>query len=899
MLKKFVNDLFGGNSKQALLKKYEKTVAAINALEADITTLTDEELQAKTPYLKEQLKNGKTVKDILPEAFAVTREASKRVLGMRHYDVQLIGGMVLNSGAIAEMRTGEGKTLVATAPAYLNALTGKGVHVVTVNDYLAKRDSEWMGKVYKFLGLSVGLIQSNVRMSADEKRAAYACDITYGTNNEFGFDYLRDNMAHTKEFCVQRDLNFAIIDEVDSILIDEARTPLIISGQINKEVKTYTILAQVADKLIQGVDYTVEEKTKNTILTEAGAINAEKLLNIDDLYAPANLELAHDLINALKAKEFYHLDKDYLNMEGEIVIVDEFTGRLMNGRRYGDGLHQAIEAKERVKIQQETQTLASITFQNYFRLYEKISGMTGTALTEEEEFVKIYGLEVLPIPTNRASARKDHADLIYKTDAAKYNAVVEEIAKRHVSGQPMLVGTASVERSERVSKMLMAKKIPHTVLNAKNHAKEAEIIAQAGRKGAITIATNMAGRGTDIILGGNAEILAKKSLETTQGLTPEMIDKKDWDEIVRKIEAELVPEKEAVLQTGGLCVLGTERHESRRIDNQLRGRAGRQGDVGETRFYVALDDSLMRIFGGDKVAKIMDMMKVDENTPIESKMVSGSIEGAQKKVETHNFGMRQNVLEYDDVMNQQRNIIYAERKKVLEKADLREDVLDMSASVVENIIPLYINPDKAHQDWDLDGLLTNLEQEIPQFERIDIDELDKLNFNDIEPFLLDKAEEYYTELENAIGTEMMRDLERYIVLRSVDTKWIDHLHAMDNLKDGIWLRGYGQKNPLIEYKNEGYQMFMEMMNSIKADVVRFMYHQDPAAFKAAAAQTTITSGTGVSAINVQTNQGEIEGVLSSGGTTGGEEKHEKIGRNDPCPCGSGKKYKKCHGANVA
>lgn len=895
MIKQFINDFFGGGSKQALLKKYEKTVASINALEGTISKLSDEELQAKTPYFKDQLRNGKTLNDILPEAFAVAREASKRVLGMRHYDVQLIGGMVLNSGAIAEMRTGEGKTLVATAPAYLNALSGKGVHVVTVNDYLAKRDSEWMGKVYKFLGLSVGLIQSNVHMSPDEKRQAYACDITYGTNNEFGFDYLRDNMAPAKEYCVQRELNFAIIDEVDSILIDEARTPLIISGQINKEVKTYTILAQVADKLVQGVDYTVEEKTKNAILTESGAIHAEKLLNIDNLYSPANLELAHDLINALKAKEFYIIEKDYLNVDGEIMIVDEFTGRLMNGRRYGDGLHQAIEAKERVKIQQETQTLASITFQNYFRLYEKISGMTGTALTEEEEFVKIYGLEVLPIPTNKSSARKDHPDLIYKTEEAKYNAVVEEIIRRHAIGQPILVGTASVERSEKVSKMLLAKKVPHTVLNAKNHAKEAEIIAQAGRKGSITIATNMAGRGTDIILGGNAEILARKSLETTQGVTPEMIDKKSWDEIVHKIEAELIPEKEEVLKAGGLCVLGTERHESRRIDNQLRGRAGRQGDVGETRFYVGLNDNLMRIFGGEKVAKIMDMLKVDESMPIESSMVSKSIENAQKKVEAHNFGMRQNILEYDDVMNQQRNIIYAERRKVLEKADLRDDVLDMTAAIIENIIPLYINPDKPHQDWDLEGLLNNLEQEIPQFEDATIEEIDRLNYNDIEPFLLDKAEEYYTELENAIGSAMMRDLERYIVLRSVDTKWIDHLHNMDNLKDGIWLRGYGQKNPLIEYKQEGYEMFMELMNSIKVDVVRFMYHQDPEAFKANA-QPVATSGTGVSAINVQTNQGAIEGTLTGSAV---DEKKDKVGRNDPCPCGSGKKYKKCHGANIA
>lgn len=895
MIKQFINDFFGGGSKQALLKKYEKTVAIINALEDAISKLSDEELQAKTPYFKDQLKNGKTLNDILPEAFAVAREASKRVLGMRHYDVQLIGGMVLNSGAIAEMRTGEGKTLVATAPAYLNALSGKGVHVVTVNDYLAKRDSEWMGKVYKFLGLTVGLIQSNVHMSPDEKRQAYACDITYGTNNEFGFDYLRDNMAPAKEYCVQRDLNFAIIDEVDSILIDEARTPLIISGQINKEVKTYTILAQVADKLAQGVDYTVEEKTKNAILTESGAIHAEKLLNIDNLYSPDNLELAHDLINALKAKEFYIIEKDYLNVDGEIMIVDEFTGRLMNGRRYGDGLHQAIEAKERVKIQQETQTLASITFQNYFRLYEKISGMTGTALTEEEEFVKIYGLEVLPIPTNRSSARKDHPDLIYKTEEAKYNAVVEEIIRRHALGQPILVGTASVERSEKVSKMLLAKKVPHTVLNAKNHAKEAEIIAQAGRKGSITIATNMAGRGTDIILGGNAEILARKSLETTQGVTPEMIDKKSWDEIVHKIEAELVPEKEEVLKAGGLCVLGTERHESRRIDNQLRGRAGRQGDAGETRFYVGLNDNLMRIFGGEKVAKIMDMLKVDESMPIESNMVSKSIENAQKKVEAHNFGMRQNILEYDDVMNQQRNIIYAERRKVLEKADLRDDVLDMTAAIVENIIPVYINPDKPHQDWDLEGLLNNLEQEIPQFEDATIEEIDRLNYNDIEPFLLDKAEEYYTELENAIGSVMMRDLERYIVLRSVDTKWIDHLHNMDNLKDGIWLRGYGQKNPLIEYKQEGYEMFMELMNSIKVDVVRFMYHQDPESFKANA-QPVATSGTGISAINVQTNQGAIEGTLTGSAI---DEKKDKVGRNDPCPCGSGKKYKKCHGANIA
>ncbi len=879
---KTISKTLFGDPNEKKIRELKPLVEEINSLEGRFQAFSDEELQGMTAHLKERYQNGEDLEDLLPEAFATVREASRRTLGLRHYDVQLIGGMVLHQGRISEMRTGEGKTLVATLPAYLNALTGKGVHVVTVNDYLAKRDSEWMGKLYNFLGLTVGLIQSSTPIS--QRQASYAADITYGTNNEFGFDYLRDNMATSFDSLVQRPLHYAIIDEVDSILIDEARTPLIISGQIQQEVKTYYQLAKVADRLEKEKDFTVDEKTKNAIMTEEGIERAEKLLGLsDDLFGPNHVDLAHDLINAVKAKELYIRDKDYVVMEDQVIIVDEFTGRLMNGRRYSDGLHQAIEAKENVKIQEETQTLATITFQNYFRLYEKISGMTGTAVTEEEEFVKIYGLEVTVVPTNRTMVRNDQPDLIFKTGQAKFRNIVKDIEERHKKGQPVLVGTISIELSEYLSGLLKEKKVPHQVLNAKYHEKEAEIVAQAGRKGAVTIATNMAGRGTDILLGGNAEFLAKDLLKK-QGLDPNTVSKEEWEQALSKIAPQIEAERQEVKAQGGLYILGTERHESRRIDNQLRGRAGRQGDPGESRFYLGLDDTLMRIFGGERIARIMDTLKVEEDMAIESGMVSRAVENAQKKVEAHHFGMRQQVLEYDDVMNKQREVIYAERRKVLEQEDIKDEVLNMVESLIEETLAAYANPDEPHHHWDLESVLDTLRQEIPQFEAIEVKDLENKSYDGILDYLIEESHQYYQAREEAIGADMLRQLERFITLSTVDRKWIDHLHAMDFLRDGIGLRALGQKNPLIEYKNEGYLLFQELMNSIRQEVVRLIYRVEVE--KQVAMEEPLES-----ARNVRTNKEEVESPLGPK-----KREMEKVGRNDPCPCGSGKKYKKCHGA---
>ena len=858
---KMLMKLLGGSNEQKI-KSIAGIIDHINALEPEFEALSDEQLKAKTQEFKEILANRETSTDfkedrklekatldkILPEAFATVREASKRVLNMRHFDVQLMGGYFLHNGQISEMRTGEGKTLVATLPAYLNALTGKGVHVITVNDYLAKRDSEWMGKVYKFLGLTVGVILAD-RSESDfeDKRAAYQCDITYGTNNEFGFDYLRDNMATSNDMLVQRPYNYAIIDEVDSILIDEARTPLIISGKLEKSADTYKLMAKIAPKLTKDIDYEVDEKNKNVILTEDGIDRAQEIIGCKDLF-DINNQYAHDLLNALKAKELFIRDTDYVVKDGEIMIVDEFTGRLMPGRRWSDGLHQAIEAKEGVQIQDETQTLASITFQNLFRLYPKLSGMTGTAMTEEAEFGKIYNLEVTVIPTNKPDIRINYPDVIYKTERAKYNAVVNDIIEQNKLGRPVLVGTVSIEKSEYISALLNKKGIKHNVLNAKQHEREAYIIAQAGRVGAVTIATNMAGRGTDILLGGNAEFLAKEELEK-HGITP---DNEKYEELkdaalesARKITSE---EHAKVVELGGLHVIGTERHESRRIDNQLRGRAARQGDPGSTRFFLSLEDNLMRIFGGDKITGLMNMLNVEEDMAIESSLISRQIQSAQKKVETYHFDIRKSVLQYDDVMNIQREKFYAQRKKVLEGKDLRSDIEYMIDKEIDRLLKSYITPEMNPEEYiqeDLETLIKELHSVVPQLTYITVNDIKGLRFARIYDSLKESAQKAYREHEEEIigfynsiseqydpsfvkqevfaADNIMRSLERDILLRVVDNQWIDHLHNIDMLKDGIGLRAYGQKDPLIEYKKEAYDLFNKMMFEIQSNTVRYLF----------------------------------------------------------------------------
>ena len=775
----FLGKLFGG-SQNSQLNKMRSTVADINAMEDSIKQLSDASLTAKTDEFKRRLNNGETLDDILPEAFAVVREASRRVLGMRHFDVQLLGGMVLHSGNIAEMKTGEGKTLVATLPVYLNALTGKGVHVITVNDYLAKRDSEWMGKLYHALGLSVGLIVHDLDFA--QRKQAYAADITYGTNNEFGFDYLRDNMVIHAEQMVQRPLHYCIVDEVDSILIDEARTPLIISGPGERSTDHYYTMAKVVPKLIKDEDYTIDEKAKTIAPTEQGIAKVEKMLNVENLYDSENLEYNHLLVQALRAHAMMVRDKDYVVKDGEVVIVDEFTGRLMFGRRYSDGLHQAIEAKEGLKVERESQTLAAITFQNYFRMYDKLAGMTGTAKTEEQEFIKIYGLEVFVIPPNKQIQRVDMADVIYKTKTAKYRAVINEIQKRYANGQPLLVGTTSIAQSEELSHMLKKLGIPHNVLNAKFHEKEAEIVAQAGQKGQVTIATNMAGRGTDIVLG------------------------------------------EGVPELGGLHIIGTERHESRRIDNQLRGRSGRQGDPGSTQFFLSLEDDLMRIFGSDSISKIMDKMGMEENEEIQSSLVTKSIEKAQKKVENRNFNIRKYILEYDDVMNQQREVLYDQRRRILMGEDLKEQILSMTDRIILDAMNQFADEKLYPEEWDFPGMLKYLESYYLAPGQITLAQIEDLSRQDILDLLLDTAHRMYEEREKQIGSENMRELEKAILLKVVDAKWMDHLDAMDMLKEGIGLRSYGQKNPLVEYKFEAYEMFQEMMQSIQETVVMYLYH---------------------------------------------------------------------------
>lgn len=835
---------FLGDNNEAEVKRMFRVVETINSHEAALQNLTDDRLAGYTKTFKERLANGETLDDILPEAYAVCREASRRVLGMRHFDVQMVGGICLHEGKIAEMRTGEGKTLVATLPTYLNALTGRGVHVVTVNEYLAKRDSEWMGHLYHFLGMSVGLIRHE--MDFPERKMAYAADITYGTNNEFGFDYLRDNMVIYEQQMVQRPLHYAIVDEVDSILIDEARTPLIISGPGQKSTDKYVVMARAVASLKEGVDYTVDEKQKTVAPADEAVAKIEKMIGIDNLYAPENIELSHCFTASLRAKAIMKRDRDYVVRDDEIIIVDEFTGRLMDGRRYSDGLHQAIEAKEGVKVQRQSQTLASITFQNYFRMYEKLSGMTGTAKTEEDEFIKIYKLPVIVIPTNRKVQRTDEPDVIYKTKRAKYRAVGEAVSEIHKTGQPILIGTTSITQSEELSAILKKHGVEHNVLNAKFHEKEAEIIKDAGQVNAVTIATNMAGRGTDIVLG------------------------------------------EGVKELGGLYILGTERHESRRIDNQLRGRAGRQGDPGVSKFYLSLEDDLLRLFASDNISTIMDRLGMDENDPIEHKLITRSIEHAQKKVEARNFDIRKHVLEYDDVMNQQREVIYKERRKILTGDNLKENILFMVSEIIQKQMDQYANAKLYPEEWTLDGLIEDAEKTYAPQGALVKEKLEELSRDELEEYLMKTAEDAYQQREEAFGEENMRELEKVVMLRVVDNRWMEHLDHMDMLREGINLRAYGQRNPLVEYKIEALDMFEEMERLIQNDIANLMYRVQV----------------------VRQEEQQLQDRLATARASHGDEsgdaevkkspvrKGDEPGRNDPCPCGSGKKYKNCHGKNV-
>ena len=907
----FLSKLFKSYSEKEV-GRVMPIVEKINSLEPTVEKLTDAELRAKTDEFKSRLQKGETLDDILPEAFATVREASKRVLGMRHFDVQLIGGIILHQGRIAEMKTGEGKTLVATLPVYLNALTGKGVHVVTVNDYLAKRDSEWMGKLYKFLGLTVGLVISG--MTPKQKKEAYAADITYGTNNEYGFDYLRDNMVIRKEEMVQRELNYAIVDEIDSILIDEARTPLIISGtaaessdlyskadDFVKRLKAKTIIEEDTKDLDQAednekYDYVIDLKAKSATLTEKGTKKAEEYFKLENLNDIENSDIVHYINKALHAHGIMKKDIDYIVKDGEVLIVDEFTGRIMYGRRYSDGLHQAIEAKEHVKIANESKTLATITFQNYFRMYNKLSGMTGTAMTEEAEFREIYNLDVISIPTNKPMIRQDLNDIIYKNERAKFRAVVEDIRKSHEKGQPVLVGTVSIENSEKLSNILKREGIKHEVLNAKYHEKEAEIIAQAGKYGAVTIATNMAGRGTDIMLGGNSEFLAKQEMRK-QGYSDELIEqanahnetedeeilkaRETFNKYQNKFEEEIKEEKEKVLAAGGLKIIGTERHESRRIDNQLRGRSGRQGDPGESRFYIALDDDLMKIFGGDMITSVYNTLKADENMPIEMGLLSKTVENAQKRVEGKHFSIRKHVLQYDDVMNTQREIIYSQRREVLDGKDLKEKIQKMMHSVIEEIILTH----ETEEGLDKEGVKT----EVKAILDIELNEVND-NTQELIEELYNKVIENYTAKEKEIGEQTLRELERVVMLKVVDQKWMDHIDAMDELKDGIGLRAYGQKDPVALYKLEGFDMFEQMTNDIKIDVVKILTHlQGPQ--KVERKQTVKITGEGLK----QDRETAVPNKSQNAPNTPVKNEGPQVGRNDQCPCGSGKKYKNCCG----
>ena len=901
---------FNKNYSKRELKRVYPIVDRVTALEETTAAMTDDELRLKTAEFKERYADGESLDSLLPEAFAVCREAAWRVLGMKHYPVQIVGGVILHQGRISEMKTGEGKTLVATLPAYLNALTGEGVHIVTVNDYLARRDSEWMGKVYRFLGLTVGLIVHD--MNNSERRAAYNCDITYATNNELGFDYLRDNMVIERDEKVQRGHAFAIVDEVDSILIDEARTPLIISGRgdsssdmylkANKFAQTLKMVKvretdskEDFDDLYDG-DYVVDEKAKTCILTKSGAKKAESYFGVENINDPENSDVSHYINQAIKANSIMHRDIDYVVKDGEVIIVDEFTGRLMYGRRYNEGLHQAIEAKEGVKVADESKTLATITFQNFFRLYGKLSGMTGTAMTEDMEFRDIYNLDIVEIPTNKPLIRNDLPDVIYKNEKAKFNAVIEKIIECHEKNQPVLVGTISIEKSELLSRMLSRHGVKHNVLNAKYHEKEAEIIAQAGKKGAVTIATNMAGRGTDIMLGGNAEYLAKSQMRK-EGYSEELISEAtgygetDNAEILKardefaalneKFKAQIAPEADEVRAAGGLCILGTERHESRRIDNQLRGRAGRQGDPGETRFYISLEDDLMRLFGGERIYTMMETLKVDENIPLEMPILSRSIESAQGKVEYRNFSARKNVLEFDDVMNKQREKIYSQRNSVLDGEDISKDIMKMIDGSINDAVNLYISGN-VPDDWDFEGLRNHFMPWLASEDDFNYTaaELDSFDRKDIFNMLSDRAHKLYAEREEKFGSEMMRKIERFCLLRVLDTNWMDHIDAMDELRKGIYLRAYGQHDPVVEYRNEGYDMFNAMIDTIRENTAkmvlaaRFRTEQE-VENKRVATETSASAGDEKAVTTPSNNRG--------------------YSKNGLCPCGSGKKYKRCCG----
>ncbi len=902
-----IKKLFGDYS-QKEIKRIMPLVQKVLSLEEEYRALSEEQLRAKTQEFKDRFAAGETLDSLLPEAFAACREAGDRVLGMRHFKVQIIGGVILHQGRIAEMKTGEGKTLVATLPAYLNALTGKGVHIVTVNDYLAKRDSEWMGKIYKYLGLSVGLIVHG--MTKEEKKAAYEADITYCTNNELGFDYLRDNMVIYKNEKVQREHNFAIVDEVDSILIDEARTPLIISGQSDKSTDLYTSANRFAKSLkmfkIKEMDdkasdedtnydgdYVVDEKAKSCTLTPSGVKKAEEYFGIENLNDSENIAIAHHVNQAIRAHGIMKRDVDYVVKDGEVIIVDEFTGRLMFGRRYNEGLHQAIEAKEGVKIAKESKTLATITFQNFFRLYNKLSGMTGTAMTEEAEFQQIYKLDVVEIPTNKEIARIDENDVVYKTEKAKFNAVIEKIIACHQKGQPVLVGTVTIEKSELLSAMLKRRGVAHNVLNAKHHEKEAEIIAQAGKFGAVTIATNMAGRGTDIMLGGNAEYLAKAALRH-DGLSEEMIieatgfaetddpeilaARETYSQYYNKFKAEIAPEAEAVRKAGGLAIIGTERHDSRRIDNQLRARAGRQGDDGNTQFFISLEDDLMRLFGGERISTLMDTLRVDEDMPLENSMLSRTIENAQKKKEGINYSIRKSVLEYDDVMNKQRETIYGQRNKVLDGENLKESVLKMIDETVESYCGVYLAEDSLRDNWDLVGLREHFLGWItePSDLSYTADKLNNISKEDVVNFLKDKAHTIYEARETEFGSELMREIERVMLLRSVDTNWMDHIDAMDQLRQGIGLRAYGQHDPVVEYRNDSFDMFDAMSHAIREQTAKL-----------------------VLSVRVRKDE-EVKREKVASETESGDKPltvkgKGAVGKNALCPCGSGKKYKRCCG----
>ncbi len=899
-----------------VLRKLKRIANQVNSIEDDFTEMSDAELRALTDTYRERLADGETLDDLLPEAFATAREAARRVLGQRHFDVQVMGGAALHLGNIAEMRTGEGKTLTCVLPAYLNALSGKGVHVITVNDYLAKRDAEWMGRVHQFLGLEVGVILAN--MPPEERRKAYNADITYGTNNEFGFDYLRDNMAWSLEECVQRGHNFAIVDEVDSILIDEARTPLIISGPGDQNSKWFGEFAKIvprlkraSDKESDDGDYQVDEKKRTVGILESGVEKVEDWLGIDNLYDSVNTPLVGFLNNALKAKELYKKDKDYVVMNGEVLIVDEFTGRILAGRRYNEGMHQAIEAKEGVSIKDENQTLATITLQNYFRLYGKLGGMTGTAQTEASEFNKIYKLGVIPIPTNRPMQRLDVADVVYKTEDAKFEAVVEDIEERHAKGQPVLVGTTSVAKSEKLSRMLRNRGIPHEVLNAKHHERESAIVAEAGRKGAVTVATNMAGRGTDIMLGGNPEFRADLELHR-RGLspleTPEEYEEA-WAEALEKAKEDVKGEHEIVAEAGGLYVLGTERHESRRIDNQLRGRSGRQGDPGESRFYLSLEDDLMRLFNSARVEMIMNRLNIPDDQPIEAKIVSSAIKSAQHQVEQQNFEIRKNVLKYDEVLNRQRQVIYAERRRVLEGADLREQIRHMIDEVVDGYVA-GATAEGFAEEWDLEKLWKAFKQLYPISVTVDevVEEaggdVQNLSAEGIADRIREDAQAAYDKREAELGEEVMRELERRVVLTVLDRKWREHLYEMDYLQEGIGLRAMAQRDPLVEYQREGYDMFSAMMEAIKEESVGYLYHleveveEQPAAKVGAAPVAVAATAGGPSLDKPEPKKLDFSGPDEQGGVEHHTEESEafpEVSRNDPCPCGSGKKYKRCHG----